>query len=79
MLTWGYLLMFGTELRKAPHGDHWTKVRQTWANADSVKGRTVFNIKGNSYRLIVGINYESQTIFIKDVLTHAEYNRGDWK
>ena len=55
------------------------EVRQTWANADSVKGRTVFNIKGNSYRLIVGINYESQTIFIKDVLTHAEYNRGDWK
>lgn len=40
---------------------------------------TVFNLGGNSFRLIAGINYESQTIFIKDVLTHAEYDKGDWK
>ncbi|MDQ2900389.1 MAG: type II toxin-antitoxin system HigB family toxin [Acidobacteriota bacterium] len=55
------------------------EIRKTWANADCVKGRTVFNIKGNNYRLIVGIQHESQAIFIEHVLTHAEYNKGDWK
>ncbi|MGI8988986.1 MAG: type II toxin-antitoxin system HigB family toxin [Bryobacteraceae bacterium] len=55
------------------------EIRKTWAGTDCVRGRTVFNIKGNSYRLIAGIHYESRTIFIKHVLTHAEYNKGDWK
>ncbi|HEX2280499.1 MAG TPA: type II toxin-antitoxin system HigB family toxin [Thermomicrobiales bacterium] len=60
----------------------WTNlvnVRQTYPSADLVGDKTVFNIKGNHYRLIVYIKYESQTIFIRHVLTHAEYNRGDWK
>ena len=29
--------------------------------------------------LIVGINYETQRIFVKYVLTHADYDKGDWK
>jgi mRNA interferase HigB len=31
------------------------------------------------YRLIVSIDYESQVIFFKYVLTHAEYNKEQWK
>jgi len=37
------------------------------------------NIKGNRYRLIVGIDYKKQIIFIKYVLTHAEYDKEAWK
>jgi len=44
-----------------------------------VGDKTVFKIKGNQYRLIVKINYRSQTIFIKDVLTHADYDKEEWK
>jgi mRNA interferase HigB len=40
---------------------------------------TVFNIGGNHFRLVVGINFETRRIFIKHVLTHAEYDKGDWK
>ena len=40
---------------------------------------TVFNIKGNRYRLIVDIIYEHQRIYIKYVLTHAEYDKDKWK
>jgi mRNA interferase HigB len=54
-------------------------IRKTWRDTDEVDGKTVFNIKGNKYRLIAGINYKSQTMFIKHVLTHAEYDKGDWK
>jgi len=54
-------------------------VRATFPHADAVGDRTVFNIKGNDYRLIVGINYQIGTIFIKHLLTHAEYDKGTWK
>ena len=54
-------------------------VKQTYSSADYVDPYTVFNIRGNRYRLIVHIKYEWQTIFIKHVLTHEEYYKGDWK
>mgnify|MGYP000176725395 FL=1 len=37
--------------------------------------RIVFNIKGNSYRLIVRINYNYQMIWIRFIGTHAEYDK----
>ena len=40
---------------------------------------TIFNIKGNKYRLIVSIDYEAQLIYYKYFLTHAEYDRDNWK
>ena len=54
-------------------------VRRTYRHADPVGPYTVFNIKGNSYRLVVKIEYAFGLIFIKHVLTHAEYDKGDWK
>ncbi len=39
--------------------------------------RVVFNIKGNSYRLIVKINYKYKMVWIRFVGTHAAYNRID--
>ena len=54
------------------------EVRKTYRDADPVGPYTVFNIKGNSYRLLVKIEYEYALIFIKHVLTHAEYDQRDW-
>ncbi len=54
-------------------------VRKVYRDAEAVGNFTVFNIKGNSYRLIVSINYEDQTIYYKYFLTHAEYDKGKWK
>lgn len=39
--------------------------------------RVVFNIKGNDYRLIVAIAYNTGIIFIKFIGTHAEYDKVD--
>jgi len=39
--------------------------------------RVVFNIKGNTYRLIVKINYDYSMIWIRFVGTHAEYDKID--
>jgi len=54
-------------------------VRRTFSSADAVGKWTVFNIKGNQYRLITEINYMFGRIYIRRVLAHAEYDRGGWK
>lgn len=36
---------------------------------------TIFNIGGNKYRLAAFVRYTSQTVFVKRVMTHAEYDR----
>jgi mRNA interferase HigB len=55
------------------------EVRQTYSSAEAVRNFTVFNIKGNRYRLIASINYIKQTIYFKYFLTHAQYDKEDWK
>jgi len=53
-------------------------VKQFYASASILKnGRVVFNIKGNSYRLVVKFNFEKQWAFIRFIGTHAEYDRID--
>jgi mRNA interferase HigB len=71
--------------------DSWYKIvsKATWGNlvevqdvfpkAEAVGNFTVFNIKGNNYRLIVSIDYERQVLYVKYVLTHAEYDKEQWK
>ena len=54
------------------------EVRNTLSSADAADKWTVFNIKGNQYRLIAEINYTFGRIYIRHVLTHAEYDRGGW-
>src|SRR5690625_25126 len=41
------------------------------------ENRVVFNIKGNTYRLVVKINYDYGQVFIRFVGTHAEYDKID--
>lgn len=38
-------------------------------------GVTVFDIGGNKYRLVVTMRYDLQRVYIRHVLTHAEYDR----
>jgi mRNA interferase HigB len=65
----------------------WTSiqdVRRTFPHADAVELYcglvvTVFNVGGNKYRLISRIIYEYRRVYVKLVLTHAEYNREKWK
>ncbi len=54
-------------------------VKQTFSKAEAVGNFTVFNFKGNRYRLILDINYQKQLAFFKYFLTHAEYDKDWWK
>ncbi len=51
-------------------------VKKTFSTASILKeSRIVFNIKGNSHRLIAKFNFEKQWIFIRFIGSHAEYDK----
>ena len=60
--------------------------RKTYANPHEVKAdfpsarflgdyRTVFNVGGNDFRLVVDMRYDLGRVYIRHLLTHAEYTR----
>ena len=71
--------------------DHWyrvarkagwknlTEVRGDFRHADLVGRYTVFNVGGNRYRLVTRIDYHHQLVFVRNVLTHRECDKGKWK
>ena len=73
------------EALRAWHADarraHWRSpadIRANYANASILaNNRVVFNIRGNTYRLIVAVNYPLEIVYIRFVGTHAEYDRID--
>lgn len=51
-------------------------IKKIYSSASILKdNRVVFNIKGNSYRLIIKFNYKRQWAFIRFIGTHAEYDK----
>ena len=48
-------------------------------SVDLIGGFVVFNIGGNKYRLITSIHFNRGKVYIRDVLTHAQYDRGGWR
>lgn len=54
-------------------------LRAAFRGGDKVGERFVFNIGGNKYRLIAAIAFAPQLLWVKAVLTHADYDKGDWK
>lgn len=55
------------------------ELRLIFPSADQVGKLTVFNIGGNKVRLIAAIHYSRQKVYIRGVLTHAEYDEDEWK
>jgi len=58
--------------------------RATFPHADpmqvsSASTMTVFNVGGNKYRLVARVHYEYGRIYVKRVLTHADYSKDRWK
>ena len=63
---------------KAAHWKSFTDIKARYGSADALPGnRVVFNIKGNTYRLIVHIHYRTGIVFVRFIGTHAEYDRID--
>ena len=58
---------------------NFAELKATFRSVDKVGDRYVFNIVGNKYRLVAAIAFKPALVWIKAVLTHAEYDNGAWK
>jgi len=63
---------------------HFADLRRCFRSADQVRVASgnlvvVFNIGGNTYRLIVAIHYNTGQVFLLRFFTHAEYDKDRWK
>ena len=54
--------------------DGFADLRRVFNTVDKVGDYFVFNIAGNRYRLIAAIHFNTQTLYVRAVLTHAEYD-----
>jgi mRNA interferase HigB len=65
------------QLTEQAQWDSIIDVRRTFPHADAIKGTelTCFNIGGNSFRMLTVIYYRSQTVDVRELMTHAEYTK----
>ena len=69
---------FRRKVEKGSFGN-FAQLRAVFPAVDKVGKRFVFNIGGNKVRLVAGVDFLHRRIFIKAVLTHGEYDKGEWK
>jgi mRNA interferase HigB len=67
------------KLIKQTEFSSFVELRELFPSADQVGKLTVFNIGGNKIRLIAAIHYNRKKVYIRAVLTHAEYDQERWK
>ena len=62
-------------MRRARYAQH-LDVQAQFPSADFLGPRiVVFNIRHNAYRLVVDMRYDRGRIYVRHIVTHAEYNR----
>jgi mRNA interferase HigB len=59
--------------------NNFAELRQNFPSADLVGRLVVFNIGGGNYRLIARVEFKLKRVYIRHVLTHARYDKGQWK
>lgn len=61
---------------KMKHFQTPNEVLTSFSNCRSIgSNRYIFDIKGNNYRLLVKISFELQTVWIRFIGTHGEYDK----
>jgi mRNA interferase HigB len=55
------------------------ELKSAFSSVDKVGNLFVFDIGGNKVRLVAAIHFNHGKVFVRQVLTHASYDRGDWK
>ncbi|MBM3761672.1 MAG: type II toxin-antitoxin system HigB family toxin [Acidobacteria bacterium] len=51
---------------------------ETFPSVDQVGQVLIFNLRGNSYRLIVTVYWPAHVFYVKALLSHAECDRKEW-
>lgn len=67
------------KIAKAANWNNFEQVRLSWKNSDRVGKFVIFDISHNKCRLVSVIKYEWKMVYVRGVMTHAEYDKVDWK
>lgn len=63
--------------------EHWSSFADVQLllgkRVDRYKQFVIFDIGGNKYRLIAAIHFNTGIVYIRHVLTHAEFDLDKWK
>jgi mRNA interferase HigB len=54
---------------------NFAELKRTFNSVDKVHDYFVFNIAGNNYRVVAAIHFNTQILYVRSVMTHAEYDR----
>jgi len=58
--------------------DNFADLKNTFNSMDKVNDTYIFDIGGNKLRLIANIYFNRRKVYIRDVLSHKEYNKNKW-
>lgn len=55
-------------------------IRQRYNTASFLSGsRVVFNVKGNDFRLVTTVAYQTQIVVVNWIGTHGDYSKVNWE
>jgi mRNA interferase HigB len=61
---------------ESAQGESPQDIRERYRSADFLeKGRGIFNLKGNRYRLVVQVRFQNGLVVVERIGTHAEYSK----
>jgi mRNA interferase HigB len=75
---WGASLNTWYKITKNADWKNFADVRNSWRNSDVVGRFVVFDISQNRCRLIATIKYKWRMVYIRRILSHAEYDEREW-
>jgi mRNA interferase HigB len=76
---WSASLNAWYKITKGADWKTFADVRNSWKNSDSVGRFVVFDISHDRCRLIATIKYEWKMVYVRRILSHAEYDRKEWQ
>ncbi|MGH9574700.1 MAG: type II toxin-antitoxin system HigB family toxin [Candidatus Acidiferrales bacterium] len=76
---WGASLNAWYKIAKNADWKNFADARNSWRNSDVVGQFVVFDISNNRCRLIATIEYKWKMVYIRAILSHAEYDDREWQ
>ncbi|HMD86915.1 MAG TPA: type II toxin-antitoxin system HigB family toxin [Terriglobia bacterium] len=76
---WAASLNAWYKVAKNADWKNFAEVRMAWKNSDVVGRYVVFDISHNCCRLIATIKYSWRMVYIRRILSHAEYDGKEWQ
>ncbi|MHB8486112.1 MAG: type II toxin-antitoxin system HigB family toxin [Candidatus Acidiferrales bacterium] len=76
---WGASLNAWYKITRNADWKSFADVRNSWKNSGMVERFVVFDISHNRRQLIATIKYKWRMVYIRRIVSHAEYDEKEWQ